>query len=448
MDYSILPGDWLATKVTKFKNNLDTQLLIPRNSLGNAYDIHSLYHDQKFILASVFSKVRQWLECNTFEQFVPLRCTILGQAGSGKSVLINTITSTMRSLFGYNNVLKVGCPTGTSAFNAFGETLHQLTCQGIGSEYTPNSMTDTKRQLLTSRYKHLLCLIIDERSLLTSRLLGTTAQVISETIFHGCNSEQLWGGLPILILAGDDYQLPGIHEGAFEVHSRTTASKMTQLGRRTFVECASTAFQLRTIRRVSDKKQDDKDLLSRIRLGDSIHDANVDKIQALHLDNIRNLHGPSMVAEIESDSIYLFYTNEKRIQHNIQKLLTLNSVKNPTAIIRTKGSGKRFGKSVNRHFQGETPKTSLLCVGAAVSIQGYNFCPLWGLHNGACGTIKEIIFKPGESPISGHQPIYVVIYFPMYIGPSWDSTNPKVKYILLNLEIFFDSFVISEPSHT
>ena len=228
--------------MTDFKNNSGNELLIPQNSLGNLFDIHSFYPDQKFIIASVFAKVRHWLECNTFDQFVPLRCTIMGQAGSGKSVLINTITSTMRSMFGYNNVLKVGCPTGTSAFNAFGETLHQLTCQGIGSEYTPNSMSDTKREVLTNRYKHLLCLIVDERSLLTSRLLGTTAQVISETIFHGCNSEQLWGGLPILILAGDDYQLPGIHEGAFEAPFQSTGSKMTQLGRRTFLECAKNCF--------------------------------------------------------------------------------------------------------------------------------------------------------------------------------------------------------------
>ena len=198
-----------------------------------------------------------------------------------------------------------------------------------------------------------------------------------------------------------------------------------------------TAFHLRIIRRVSDDKQGDKDLLLRIRLGDSIQDADVDKIQALHLDNIRNVHGPAKVLEIEKDSIYLFYTNEKRIQHNLQRLFTMNSVENPTAIIRTKGSGKRFGKSVNRHFQGETPKASLLCVGAAVSIQGFNFCPLWGLHNGACGTVKEIIFKQGESPTSGHQPIYVVVYFPMYIGPSWDSANPKVKYILMNFAILF-----------
>ena len=128
-------------------------------------------------------------------------------------------------------------------------------------------MPDSKKQLLTSRYKHLLCLIIDKQSLLTSWLLGATAQVISETIFHGCNLEQMWGGLPILIIAGDDYQLPGMNEGTFEVHLHFNGLKMTQLGHCAFLICANTVFQLRMIERVSDNKQNDKDLLSRIRIG-------------------------------------------------------------------------------------------------------------------------------------------------------------------------------------
>ena len=115
-----------------------------------------------------------------------IHCTLIKNSFYLASLLkfvLNTITSMMRSLFGYNNVLKVGCPTGTLAFNAFGETLHQLTCQGIGSKYKPNTMSDSKKELLTNRYKHLLRLIIDKQSLLTSWLLGTTAQIISETIF-------------------------------------------------------------------------------------------------------------------------------------------------------------------------------------------------------------------------------------------------------------------------
>ena len=77
-------------------------------------------------------------------------------------------------------------------------------------------------------------LIIDERSLLTSKLFGSTAQILSETIFQGGISQQIIGALPVLVLVGDDYQLPSMSEGALDVLFRAFGSKMTQKGRQLF----------------------------------------------------------------------------------------------------------------------------------------------------------------------------------------------------------------------
>jgi energy-coupling factor transporter ATP-binding protein EcfA2 len=400
---------------------------IPLNHLGQPYSISALYPDQKYIMFRVMSKIREWLECDNLRSFKPLRCTIVGQAGSGKSVLLNTITAVMRRLFNYNNVLKVGCPTGTAAFNAFGETLHRLACQGIAGKYEAFSMPAAKRKRLLQKYKHLLCLIIDERSLLTSNLLGTTAQVLSETIFDGAGIDDLIGGLPVLILAGDDYQLPGRTEGAFEACNRMDGSKNTRRGRALFLQCSQTVFKLSTIRRVSDDKQDDKDLLGRIRTGDAVLDSDVAKIQSLHLDNIQQQHGQDEVNRLKADAIYLFWTNEKRVTHNLQHLATTNTPDNPTAIIKCIGKNNGWGKAIASHFHEAKPLSTLICRGATVSIQGKNFYPLWGLHNGACGTVKEIIFSTDHNPNRGHLPVYVVVSFPLYIGPIWDTSNPKVS---------------------
>ena len=157
-----------------------------------------------------------------------------------------------------------------------------------------------------------------------------------------------------------------------------------------------------------------------------------------HLDNIRMIHRPQWYPRLRV-ILLICFMNKKCIQHNLQRLTTMNSVDNPTAIIQTKGSGKKFSKGVNCHFQGETPKTSLLCIRAAVSIQGFNFCPLWGVHNGVCVTVCEIIFKPGKTPTCGHQPNYFVVNFPMYIGPPWGSANPKykVQYTMLHFLTLF-----------
>jgi PIF1-like helicase len=425
------PEEWIGAVAKEADTIGDQHPTIPLNHLGEPFCIEALYPDQQYIIYKVLSKIREWLECEDLSSFQPLRCTIIGQAGSGKSVLLNTITAVVRTLFNYNNVLKVGCPTGTAAFNACGETLHRLTSQGIGGAYTPHSMSHTKRTGLMEKYKHLLCFIIDERSLLTSSLLGTSAQVISETVYNGANLDDLFGAIPVLILAGDDYQLPGFSEGAFEAATRLNGSKLTQKGRALFLQCSSTVFKLSTIRRVSDDNQGDKDLLGRIRIGTNVLDSDVDKIQSLHLDQIRSVHGDDALNHITRDAVYLFWTNEKRVNHNILQLAKTNSPTNPTAIIKCIGGNNKWGKALNGHFQGKPPPTALLCIGATVSIQGQNFYPVWGLHNGACGTVQEIVFDPGMNPNNGQHPRYVVVRFPLYIGPIWDSDNPKVSRTMI-----------------
>jgi predicted GTPase len=47
--------------------------------------------------------------------------TIMGAAGTGKSVLINTLVTVLRVMFDDNDVVHVAAPTGTAAFNVGGE---------------------------------------------------------------------------------------------------------------------------------------------------------------------------------------------------------------------------------------------------------------------------------------------------------------------------------------
>ena len=94
------------------------------------------------------------------------------------------------------------------------------------------------------------------------------------------------------------------------------------------------------------------------------------------------------------------YTFATRLKHNLQQLIELNSKMNPTTIIKTIGTGNK-GNAITSHFLNEAPKSTMLCVGATVSLQGCNFQPLWGLYNGVCGTVKEIIFDKDQSPNFG-----------------------------------------------
>jgi hypothetical protein len=239
-----------------------------------------------------------------------------------------------------------------------------------------------------------------------------------------------FGGIPVVILAGDDYQLASQFQGAIKSISRNDGGKMTEKGRQCFRGCAQTVFELSTSRRVSDRKKRDKEIMEAVREGTNITDEQFEKLSSLHLENIKRKHGPRTVKDIMDKAVYIFWTNDKRIQHNLTSLVRLNTPDNPTAVLKTKSVCSKHAKGVNSHFKNqEFPGTSMMCVGAKVAIQGRNFQPMWGLHNGACGIVQEIIFSAGHSPNNGDLPKYVVCDFPLYCGPVWDPDHPTVRML-------------------
>lgn len=421
--------NWLQCVIEESIEAEEKTLSIPLRSDGSDYSIDFLYDEQKFISLVVLKKIQEWYECTDFSTFEPLRMIVNGQGGTGKSVLLNTISASIRTIFHYTNTCNTTAPTGVSAFNVNGKTLQAFSAQKrMRGEYQAGSMSPRDRKFLAHQLKHLLCLIIDERSMVTSKVLGTTECRVSETIYQGRGSDSIsWGGLPVVIMAGDDYQLPGIHQGAFDVFERRDGGKMTERGRRCFIECAEVVYQLKQIRRIADKNERDRQLLGRLRIGEHVTLADVHKLQSLHLDKIKEKHGQSVVDDIKQRAIELFWTNDKRIRTNLQKLSQLNSEQNPTAIVKPRTSSVKFAKGVAKHFGEDIPGTAMLCVGAKVAIVGKNFKPNWGLHNGACGIVQEIIFGKNDSPNNGCLPKYVVVEFPLYTGPVWDEENPLVR---------------------
>ena len=63
---------------------------------GKHFELNDLFDDQQYIAYRVLDKIKEWLTCKDLSKFKPLRCTINGQGGTGKSVLLNTIVSVMR----------------------------------------------------------------------------------------------------------------------------------------------------------------------------------------------------------------------------------------------------------------------------------------------------------------------------------------------------------------
>jgi len=440
------PEDWLHKAIRDFDENYDNTLQIPKREGGREYSAFDLYDDQKEIVTVVMEKLHEWLYTENYADFKPLRMVLNGAGGSGKSVVINTIVTMMRQMFNSNDVVKVVAPTGTAAFNVGGETLHHLLKERVTkTDYTPFGMSIENRKNLVKKFSSLIALICDERSLLTSRLLGTTEQKISETLYNGFLNELSWGGLPIVILVGDDYQLPGIGEGSLDALYSTSPSKMTQKGRDAFLETARFVMELKSNKRLDSTKTRQKELMDRIRIAEDIRESDIEKIMSLSLENIKDEHGPNIVSEIEKEAIYLFYKNDKRIRKNLERVAMACSPDNPVAICRSMSYGTKTGKGINSHFDNkDTPSAALICRGCKVALDGRNYNPLWGLHNGACGTVIEIVFSEHKSsedgvtalkdtnPNYGHLPDYVVVDFPQYCGPPWDPDNPTVSEISLD----------------
>ena len=407
---------------------MDIVLNIPLKDDGSEYSVNDLYTDQKAVVAVIIKTLHDFMTLDDLSSFKPLRIVINGQGGSGKSVVINTIVTVMRKMFGINDVVRVVAPTGVAAYNVNGETFHHLFHMGVSKrEYSSGTMSKETRKKLVQKFRCLLALVIDERSLVSSKVLGTAEHMASETMHGGgFHRDESWGGLPIVVLVGDDYQLPGIGEGPFTALLSRYGTKMTYLGRQALLECAEFVVELGSSKRVNRNQNGTRQLLDRLRVGTEIEESDIDKLLSLHLEAIRDVHGKAIVDEIENKAMFLFYKNDKRIRHNMKQLAKKCSRDNPVAVVKSKSSGNTTGKAIKSHFESDLPSASLLCVGAKVAISSRNFQPSWGLHNGACGTVHEIIFAKGKNPNAGDMPSYVVVEFPLYCGPPWDKSNPKL----------------------
>ena len=426
----ILPEEWLEIKTNEFQNKDTSSISVPLKNDGSKYQLEDLYEDQQFVISIVLQKLQEWLTCEDLSTFEPLRLTINGSAGCGKSVLINTLVTVLREMFQTDDVVKIAAPTGTAAFNVGGVTLHHLAKMGVTpSDYVPNSLTATRRKQLVKDFRCLLALIIDERSLINSRDLGTVERVMSETIHNGGHLEHMsFGGLPILILVGDDYQLPATSSGATDVLTcKIDKTTMLGRGRQIFLDCANHVVQMTNSRRLGKDNVQDKIIMEKVRIRDTLSEEEVSKLLNLHIDVMANRISDEELQHIKHNAIHLFFRNEPRIRHNLEQLSKEHSKERPVAFIRTVSNGSA-GKAIASHFRNrEAPETLICCVGSTVALDGRNFCPQWGLHNGAMGFVEEIVFDKNTNPNDGDLPKYVVVNFPAYNGPIWDKNNPKVS---------------------
>jgi len=405
-------------------------------SNGEEYHLKSLRDDQREVALYILDAVKKY--ATRSRDFKPIRLTLMGMAGSGKTVLVKTLISTVRKMFGFRRSALVCAPTGAAAFNAGGITIHKM-C-GFNSQNTTNmDISDREKEKLMNEILDTVLLFLDERSMISLHVLGKAECAISQSTRHGHFSHQSWGGLPIVVLIGDDMQLPSVSPGTshiqvgpVEERSKHTFTQIEMRGQHVFLEAAEDVMVLNTIKRQDESEKDYKHALDGLR-----HDRVSGKdFKYLSTFNLNMGWTPQELAIARKDAVYAFCTNDLVAQKNSELLQMESSETNPVAAIQCCYPVTRdgSGKAIVSHFRGmDVPKSTLICVGARVSIRNKNFNPRWGLFNGGVGTVLEIVFKKGESPNEGHLPSYVIVDFPGYCGPAWDSNNPTVRVTCIEL---------------
>ncbi len=189
--------------ITMINKTQKTRLDISKRKDGSKYSLKNLSKQQQAVVIAAIDTIVKLLKND--KKYKPLQATVMGCGGTGKSFIVNTIISILRNMTQMNDTVTVGATSRAAAYNIQGSTLHRLL--GISVSRPEEKVIGTALENLQECLKHLLCLIIDEQSMLSSKALAAAERKVRYSVYKGQNSGEIWGGLPVVLLFGDDYQL-------------------------------------------------------------------------------------------------------------------------------------------------------------------------------------------------------------------------------------------------
>ena len=95
---------WLVNEISLYNNKKDEDIKIPRGQNNTELKLEHLNDDQFKVAFLILRKIREWINLldqppSKQRQFKPLHMTVIGCAGTGKSVLINTVVGYTPKMF-------------------------------------------------------------------------------------------------------------------------------------------------------------------------------------------------------------------------------------------------------------------------------------------------------------------------------------------------------------
>jgi hypothetical protein len=150
-------------------------------------------------------------------------------------------------MFKKNDSVLVAAPTGAAAHNIGGQTIHREFKIGIGKG-NKWSISKKAKEYLHEKLEHTIAVFFDERSMISQRVLGNTEMNIRHTAHGGGHENEDWGGIPVVVLFGDDFQLtPPCEDGAIDAFSNQGHTEETKNGAYHFIKLGETTLELKQI---------------------------------------------------------------------------------------------------------------------------------------------------------------------------------------------------------
>ncbi len=282
-DQNLSDAHWLELKKSDFESVHSTKKNIPKKADNTYYCLDDIENnnEQSNIVYSIIDKLKEWIEFQHKKSicpnltFHPLHLTVQGAGGTGKSRTINVIISIVEQLFPTERVSIVSAPTGAAAYNIGGSTCHKQF--HINVTNASKDMPQRSKDHLSRVLKHSLVLIIDERSLLSMETLGACEKNVKECCHGGLNKTSDWGKIPVIILFGDDYQLPSVvvqggGKGSsyiFDENGTPNRSqklnKIEKIGFEQFLLLSKSVIELKVSHRVQEGEDDLSSMLDTMR---------------------------------------------------------------------------------------------------------------------------------------------------------------------------------------
>ena len=114
------------------------------------------------------------------------------------------IITIIRDLTDCSNSVQIAATLGAATYNTQGSTIHRLLKIDGNS---PSTKFSGRKEDMLVQLKRLSVLVTDEMSQINFSLLAGTEHNTMQCIYKDSNTKEYWGGLPVVLLFGDDYQL-------------------------------------------------------------------------------------------------------------------------------------------------------------------------------------------------------------------------------------------------